>query len=211
MAYTKRNNIPRNWPVRKKGSKYVVTPKSKGIPLTIVFREILGICENRKEVKKAMNMKRIIVNGKEIRDERNCVDLFDKITILPMRINYQISLSKTGKYSAEKIDKKEISKKVSKIISKKKITGSKIQINLSDGKNFLSDMKCKIGDSVLIDLNKGKIEKTLPLKEKAKVIVFGGKHAGARGQILKIGDKNAKIKTKDQEISVLIKQLMIIE
>jgi small subunit ribosomal protein S4e len=107
MAYTKRNNIPRNWPVRKKGSKYVVTPKSKGIPLTIVFREILGICENRKEVKKAMNMKRIIVNGKEIRDERNCVDLFDKITILPMRINYQISLSKTGKYSAEKIDKKE--------------------------------------------------------------------------------------------------------
>ena len=211
MTHQKRNTIPRNWPVRTKGSKYIVLPKSKGIPITIVFREILGICKNRKEVKKAINMKRIIVNGKEAKDERNCVNLFDKITILPKEIHYQISLSRVGKYSAEEVNKKEINKKVSKIISKKKLPGNRIQINLIDGRNFLSKIKCKVGDSVLIDFKKKKIEQCIPLEQNSNAIVFGGKHAGARGKISKLEDKSAKIKTKDDEVSVLIKQIMVVE
>jgi ribosomal protein S4E len=87
------------------------------------------------------------------------------------------------------------------------------KINLSDGRNFISDLKCKTNDSVLINLKEKKIEKCLALKEKAKAMVFTGKHAGKRGQIEKIKPerKMVSLKTDKEKINVLIKQIMVIE
>jgi small subunit ribosomal protein S4e len=213
MTHTKRNKVPRNWPIKRKGTKYVIGSNSNGIPLTILFRDLLKICANKKEVKKAINLGRIFVNGEKAKTEKDSVVLFDKISIFPSEKYYNVSFSKYGKYTVEEIDKKEIDKKVSKIISKKKLRGNKIQINLMDGRNFISDLKCSVGDSVLIDLKKKKIEKCLPLKEKAEVLIFGGKHAGVKGKINKINleNKNAEIKSEKDTLDVLIKQIIVIE
>jgi small subunit ribosomal protein S4e len=93
------------------------------------------------------------------------------------------------------------------------LKGKKTQLNLSDGRNFLSDLKCNMNDSVLINLKDGKIEKFIPMKEKTKAVVFSGKHIGKKGEIteLNVEEKTAKIKSGDKEINVLIKQLMVIE
>jgi len=103
--------------------------------------------------------------------------------------------------------------KISKIINKKILKGKKIQLNLGDGRNFLSDIKCSVNDSVLIDLKKRKIEKCLPLKEKAEILVFAGKHSGKKGKINKMDlkKKTAELLFKDGKINVLIKQLIVIE
>tara|TARA_Y100000034_G_scaffold133842_1_gene200599 strand:- start:487 stop:1134 length:648 start_codon:yes stop_codon:yes gene_type:complete len=214
--HLKRQKTPKKWPVKRKGTTYVVRPSfnlNHGVPILIVLRDILKLAQNRKEVKKAMNSKNVLLNNKPIYDEKHSVLLFDVISIPISKENYRVELSENGKFKVEKIKDSETNKKTSKIINKKVLKGKKTQLNLSDGRNFLSDIKCKVNDSVLINLKEGKIEKCLPFKEKVNTFVFEGKHAGKKGIVSKINqkDKIAELSVNKSKINVLIKQLMVVE
>ncbi|HPD81710.1 MAG TPA: hypothetical protein PK357_01275 [Candidatus Pacearchaeota archaeon] len=216
MSHLKRQFAPKNWPIPRKGTTFVIKPNfglSKGIPLLIVLRDMLKIVQDRKEAKKAIYLEKIFVNGKKARDEKDGILLFDVITIIPSKKHYCLSVSLNGKFELKEITEKESNNKISKVIGKKSLKGKKIQLNLSDGRNFLSDLKCKINDSVIIDFKKNKIEKCLPLKENSKVFVFAGKHSGETGKIESINhEKKMAIIEKDKEkINILIKQFIIIE
>ena len=216
MSHLKRQKIPRKWPIPRKGTKYVVRPNfnlKEGIPILIILRDVLKTVQNRKELKKAIYSKNILLNNKIITDEKDTALLFDTIMIVPSKEYYKIFLSKKGKFEIKEIKKAEANKKVSKIINKKILKGKKIQLNLSDGRNFISDIKCKVNDSVLINLEKRKIEKCLQLKEKAKVIILKGKHSGEIGTVDKIDSEEgiAKIDVAGKKINVLIKQIMVVE
>jgi len=100
-------------------------------------------------VKKALYAKNILLNGKIMKDEKNSALLFDVITNVPAKENYRIELSDKGKFKVEKVS--EAGKKIAKIMNKKTLKGKKTQLNLSDGRNVLSDVKCNVGDSVLIN------------------------------------------------------------
>lgn len=216
MTHTKRQSAPKRWPIKRKGTKFVVTPNfspSRGVPILVVLRDMLKVCKNRKEVKRAIHEKNILVNKKEATDEKNPLLIFDTLTVIPMRKYYRVVLSKTGKYNMEEIKENGTGYKVNKVIDKKVLKGKKVQINLRDGKNFISGIKCNVGDSVLINFKEKKIEKCLPLKENSKVVVVEGKHAGSIGFIekLKPERKMAKLSVDGKEINVLIKQIMAVE
>jgi len=124
----------------------------------------------------------------------------------------------------------EAGKKIAKIMNKKTLKGKKTQLNLSDGRNVLSDVKCNVGDSVLINFKENKIEKCLEMKEKTKVLVVAGKHAGTQGIVIKMkperkmasvvsdtingmpkeGTRTSNDESKE-EVNILIKQLMVVE
>lgn len=214
--YLKRQKVPKNWPIERKGTAYIVRPNaniSNGIPILVALRDMLKLAQNRKEVKKAIHVKNLLLNGSPVRDEKNSILLFDTLTIVPSNESYKLSLSEKGKFQIEKINAGEETHKIAKVINKKILKGKKIQLNLSDGRNFLSDIKCNVNDSVLIDLKKKKIEKCLPLKEKGDVLVFAGKHAGKKANINKIDQvkKMAELTFNNEKINVLIKQLIIIK
>lgn len=216
MTHLKRQKVPKSWPIHRKGTTYVVRANSNiknGIPLLVVLRDILKIAQNRKEVKKAIYDKLILVNAKPARDDKTCVLLFDTLTLIPSKKDFRIGLNEKGKFTLNEIKESESLKKVAKIVDKKILRGKKIQLNLSDGRNYLSDLKCGVGDSVVINLKDRKIEKCLELKEKSKAFVFAGKHAGEEGIIekLKLERKMAKLKTENGEVNVLIKQMMVVE
>jgi len=215
-----RQKVSKIWPIERKGTAYVVRPAhdiEKGIPILVILRDILKIAENRKEVKKAIFRKQILLNEKPVRDERNNALLFDVVTLISQdtksKMHYRIDLGKNKKLCLIEIKEKESRQKTSKIINKKLLKDKKMQINLSDGRNILSDIKCNVGDSILVNLEDNKLSKHLPLKEKANVIVFAGKHIGQRGTIKKIDekDKTVRIITEDEEITVLIKQIIVTE
>ncbi len=218
--HLKRQKVPKTWPIHRKGTIFVVRPNSnlkKGVPILIVLRDMLKVAQNRKEVKRAIHLKQILINSRNARDEKNSVTLFDVITLISgkdkAKKSYRMGLSEKGKFNVEEIKETEANKKVAKIINKKTLKKKKTQLNLSDGGNFLSNIKCNVNDSVLISLKDKQIEKCLELKEKSKVIVSGGKHSGQVGTITKMMPerKMAKITTKEKRITVLIKQLMVIE
>lgn len=216
MTHLKRQKAPKRWPIPRKGTKYVVRPNfnpQKGVPILIILRDMLKITQNRKEVKRVLYEKKILLNNKLVRDDKNSVLLFDTISIIPSKKYYRITLSKIGKYSLEEIKENELNNKITKVIGKKILKGKKVQLNLRGGSNFISEIKCNIGDSVILNFKDKKIEKCLPLKEKSKVVVFNGKHAGKIGIVRKLKSerKMAGITVGDKEVNVLIKQLMVVE
>jgi len=215
MSHIKRQIIPKSWPIKRKGTAFVVKPTlgfSNSLPILIILRDLINVAQNRKEVKKMINMKSILINGREVRDEKEGVLLLDVITLVPSKKHYRLSIFKNGKLNVEEIKESEANTKISKIVNKKILKGKKTQLNLSDGRNLLSEIKCNVNDSALINLKTKKIEKCLPFTENSEVIVFSGKHAGEKGKIEKINPerKNAEIKLEKGNINVLIKQLMVI-
>jgi small subunit ribosomal protein S4e len=214
--YLKRQKVPKSWPIFRKGMKYVVKPRfdaKRGLPLLVILREMLGVVQTRKEAKKTIHMKHILVNTKPSINEKNNVLLFDTITLIPSKKHFRLELSNKGKFEVKEIKENETDYKIAKIINKKILKGRKTQLNLSDGRNFFSDTKCKVNDSVLINFKKKKIERCLPIKEKMKVIIFAGKHAGKKGNLIKIDSKKkiAELNSDGKSINVLIKQLMVVE
>ena len=212
--HLKRQKAPKSWPIPRKGTSYVVRPThdlNNGIPVLIVLRDMLKLTQNKKETKKAIHAGLVLLNNKKIKDERNSISLFDVLSIVPSKEYYRLVLTTKGKFGLEKIDEKEKEHKIIKIINKKTLKGKKTQLNLSDGRNFLSDLKCKTNDSILLNLKENKIEKCLPFNEKAEAIIFGGKHSGKNGKINKIDLKNKIVELTygKEKLHVLIKHLMV--
>ena len=119
MKHQKRQKVPKTWPIPRKGTKFVVKTSSKGIPILVTLRDILKIAQTRKEVKKAISKKDLLVCGKPVKNEKKELFLFDVLTIIPSKQNYRLNLSKKGKFSLEEISEKERNIKFSKIINKK--------------------------------------------------------------------------------------------
>jgi len=216
MRHMKRQTMPKNWPVARKGNKFVVRPNhsnDRGLPILIVLRDVLGVAKTRKEVKKAIHDKNLLINGRAVRDEKNAAVLFDVITIVPSKKNYRIGLTDNGKFKVSEVKESEAKTKIAKIVDKKTLKGKKTQINLSDGTNLLYDKKCSTGESVVINLKDKKVEKTLPLKVKSKVLVYAGKHAGKQGKVDAIDEKNKMVVVNDDKTksNILIKQTMVLE
>src|SRR3989344_6483264 len=214
--HLKRQESPKSWPIKRKGTKYLVRPLinlEEGMPLLIVLRDVLNLVQNRKEAKKAIHEKNILVNSKNPNSEKMPLTMFDILHIIPSKKYYKVVLTEKGRFAFDEVKDNESNNKIAKIIDKTILKGKKIQLNLSDGRNFLSDISCNVNDSVIIDFKKRKITKCLPLKEKAKAVIFSGKHAGEVGTIIKIDKvkKMSEIHTKESNINVLTKQLMIIE
>jgi len=213
--HLKRQMAPKSWPINRKGTKYVVRPKiniKEGVPVLIVLRDILKIVQNRKEAKRAIHVKHILLNNKPVNDEKNGVLLFDVITLVPLKKSYRLELSKNKKIQMNEINEKESGYKVAKIMGKKILKGKKVQLNLNDGKNFISDVKCCVNDSVLINLKEKKIEKCVPLKENSKIFVFAGKHSGEEGTVKKIDAEKKMVESdiRGKLTHVLIKHLMAV-
>ena len=214
--HLKRQKVPKNWPIPRHGTTYVVRPNfnlKKGIPILVVIRDMMKIAQNKKEVKKAIHMKHILLNDKPVTDEKNSALLFDTITIVPSKKYYRIGFSENRKFQLSEIKEGESKYKISKIVNKKTLKGKKVQLNLSDGMNFISDIKCQINDSVLINFKDKKIEKCLALKENAKIVIFAGKHSGEEGVINKLDleKKMAEVIINKNKVQVLIKQLIVTE
>ena len=215
--HLKRQEVPKSWPVYRKGTKYVVRPDSNleaGMPLLVILRDVLKIVQNRKEARRVIFLKQILVNNKIPKDEKSPVLLFDTISLIPAKKNYRLDLSEKGKFKLREINENEINRKPAKIVNKKILKGKRIQLNLQDGRNFLSDIKCGVNDSVLVNFKEKKIEKCLPLKEASKAVVFAGKHSGKRGSIktLDMEKKIVELETDEKEkINVLLRQIIVIE
>ena len=214
--HLKRQVVAKSWPIYRKGTKYVVRPRvdiKKGIPVLIVLRDMLKIVQNRKEAKRAIHMKHVLLNNKPVTDERTSVLLFDVLTLRPLKKSYRVGLSVNKKIEINEIKDKESNNKIAKIMGKKILKGKRTQLNLSDGKNFLSDIQCNINDSALINFKEKKIEMCVPLKKNSEVFIFAGKHTGEKGLVKKINieKKMAELSVNRKPINVLIKQIMAVK
>jgi small subunit ribosomal protein S4e len=194
---------PYSWPIVRKVIRFVPKPLpgphsyETGVPIVILFRDILKLASNSREVSYLLNNKTVLVDGKKVKDKRFPVGFMDIITIKDLKKSYRILLSKKGKLRIQETDANQAKFKLAKVVGKKNISGGKEQISLYDGRNILSKAKVKVGDSVVYDLEKGMGE-VLELKKGAVVYLTGGKHTDYSGTVVDFIPK----KTKEDEILI---------
>ena len=213
-----RKNIGTFWPIQRKGTKYIAVSthnKRVSIPLIVVMRDIIHLVRNKKELKKLLVEKQIVINHKVVRETNYPLLLFDVLSLPTMKKNFKAQLNEHKKMTFVEVGEKETEKKVFKVIGKKILPGNVIQVNLLHGRNALLKAKIAVNDSVLYDFKKKTIEKVIKMERGNHAYVLQGKHVGAQGKIDSIiergGKKLVKISQGTTKINVWTKNVMVIE
>jgi small subunit ribosomal protein S4e len=189
--HIKRLTAPKTWPIHRKAHSWVAKPNQgthsldSCVSLGTFLKEFLKICKNSREVKFILSKKLVKIDGKVRRNIRFPVGLMDIITVKDN--NYRILFNTKGKLSYVEVSKEEAKLKPKKIIGKTSLKGNKLQINLFDGTNLLSDKKeFKTNDTLVF--SEGKLKEKVEFKEGAFVYITGGKQIGKVGVLKKIGN-----------------------
>ena len=130
-----------------------------GLPLGILLRDNLGLASTMGEVKKLLNNKEVLVDGKRRRDHGFLVGLFDVLSIPESKKYYRMVLDKKGRLALKEISAQESSVKLEKVVGKTMLSSGKIQFNLHDGRNMVSTTAANVGDSFLVMLPEAKLKK----------------------------------------------------
>jgi len=212
----KRLNAPDFWPIEKKTKKYIITPspgphkKYECIPLGVFIRDFLGYAKNLKEVKEILNKSLVKVDGIVRKEYKFPIGLMDIVSI--GNEFYLIYPTKKG-LSPIKISEDEAKSKLLKVMNKTIIKGNKIQLNLHDGKNIITDKKdIKTKDTVVFSLVDKKISDIYKYEKGAKVVVIKGNNMGKVGIIENINDKVGLVtlQSENEKINVPIKYIFVI-
>jgi len=204
--YLKRNKIPKIWPLKRKGTKYLIRPShglKKAVPIVVALRNMIKLASRRKEVEKILNDGKVKINGKIVREGKLPLLLFDNLNLEKKSFKLVI---KNKKFAFKEVASTEAEKKIAKVTGKKLLRGRKIQINLSDGRNYITKEKIKTGDSVIINLKENKISEILPFKKGCKIMFISGKHIGEEGSVEEIDEKKKIITLKIEEGKINGKQ-----
>ncbi len=188
-----RSEAIRALPLPRKGTKYIargLSHSTKGVPVVIAVRDLLGLAKTAREVRQMANQKLIKINGREVRDIRTAVKLFD---ILHIGKSYRLVILPTGRFSLEETKENF---KICRVIGKKMVGDKKIQINFHDGSNKIYDDKASIGDTFEIDFD-GKIKKVIPLEKGKDAFIISGRSIGNKGKILEVSGANVRVKLEN--------------
>jgi len=214
--HLKRNKVKNFWPIPRKGTKYLALTahnQNESMPLVVILRDILKLVRNKKELKRLLNEKQIMINHRQIRETNYPVCLFDMLTV--GKKHYQAILSEGKKMNFQETDGKDAETKIYKILGKKVLGKNRVQLNLIQGKNILASEKCETGDSILLNLKDNKIIKIIHLEKGKTAFTMKGKHMGKSGKILEVmergGKKIAKIEYKGERINVWTKNIILTE
>ena len=126
--HIKRKTISKLWPIALTGTKYMAVTghdKGKAIPLIIVMRDVLKLVKTKKELKKVLNEKKILINNKIVTETNYPLSLFDSLEIPSVNKHFRVEL-KNRKYDFVEVSPKELLSRVFKVVNKKQLQKKKI-------------------------------------------------------------------------------------
>jgi len=185
--HLKKYAAPTSWPVTRKDRVYITKtmpgPHSIQQSLNIaLILKMLGYAQTTREIKKILNTKEILVDGRKTKEPKFPAGLLDVLSIPSQNQQFRIIYDSKGRLQLAPIKKEEINKKIAKIIGKKALQKGQIQINLSDGRNFITKEKTyNVGDSLLIEVPSQKIIEHLKLEKGSCIYLTDGKHISETG------------------------------
>ena len=107
----------------------------------------------------------------------------DVISLPKMKKHFRAMIDNHGRIEFIEIKPAEAKWKLVRVENKRVIKGGKVQLNLHDGTNILSDKKVKTGDVLQVTLPDMKIKTVLEFKKGAQALITGGSHVGSISKI----------------------------
>ena len=216
MTHLKTLAVPPTWPIKRKGQTFMVRPHpgkkfSYGLPLTIIFKNLMKYCKTTKEVKTILRENEVLVDGKRRTETRYMVGIMDVLSIPLLKEYYRMMINTKGKLELVSIEKEESGIKIVKIAGKTLLKKGIMQLNLSDGRNIrVKGGDYKVGDSLVIALPSQDIKETLKFEDGAYAYLIAGGHIGEHGIVDKIKDGNATIKSQDTKFETPLENMFIV-
>ena len=199
-SHIKRLVMPRSWPLPRKSSIWVQKPNPGGhniencMPLALILRDVLGVAHTRREAKRILHSRQVMVDGRIETDDGRGVGLMDVLTVGDN--SYRCVLDTNGKLRYRPISSEDASSKVCRVMGKTTISGGRTQLHLHDGRNILMDdaSAYSTGDSVTISAHHKFAEGSLSY-------LTGGSHIGEtatiRGHDVKRSSKANEVQFDD--------------
>src|SRR3989344_5398128 len=207
---------PKAWFVRRKTNVFTLRPSpgahslDYGMPLGLLLRDELKVASTMGEAQKIASNKEVMVDGVARTNHRFIVGLFDVLSIPKLKKYYRMLLDRKGRLMLTEISAKEATIKLVKVVGKTPKKGGKIQFNLHDGRNIVSDSSAVVGDSFVITLPSASITKALPAKKGAKVFLIKGKYAGAVGVLKEVKGDEATYTADGVDIDTAKEYLFVV-
>ena len=200
--HLKRLAAPVTWPVDRKERKFIARPVGSygmemGMPLITVLKEVLKLVSTRKEGKRVLNSKDILVNGVRRKEEKFMIGLMDVLSIKETGQSYMMLLDNNGKLRLVAIDAKETPVKMCKIIGKRTIKNSKIQLSLHDGRSLIGTAEHFPGDTVVLELPRGNVKQHLKFESGCHAYLIGGSNVGRTGVVENISGDSVTVRIGD--------------
>jgi small subunit ribosomal protein S4e len=203
-SHKKRLAMPRSWALPRKTTVWITKPRPCGhpielcMPLAVILRDVLGLAQNRREVKRMLSTRAILVDGRVETDHLRGVGLMDVLTV--GEDHFRCIIDANGKLRYLSINAKEAASKVCRIDGKTTVAGGVTQYNLHDGRNILLDdaNAYKTGDSLRINLPDQEIEGHIAFESGATAYLIGGAHVGT---LWKVNERIEKKSTMQNEVS----------
>jgi len=211
MKSTKRLVAPHSWNIKKKKTTYVVStnpgPHSKkySVPMLILLKDLLSLAETKKEAKKILNSRAVLVDNVVRTNIRFPVGLFDSVSMPSANKYYRMVLDRKGRVMPVEIKKDEANIKLCKITGKRIIKNNTMQIALNDGRTLLVKDKSTYNtkDTVLISTPEQKIIKHVKFEKDTVVFLVSGNHVGEIAVIQKFhpfkGAQQDRVRLKNKQ------------
>jgi len=227
----KRLIAPRSWPVKRKTYHWIAKPSpgahsiEGGIPVTVVLRDMLQVCDTAAEARSVLFDRDILVDGKVVSDTKQGIGLMDVVTLPKAGTAYRMILDRRGKLQLIKIPMEKAAWKLCRVENKTVISGAKVQLNLHDGRNILVEKDSyKTGDVLKIELPSQKILEHYPLDKGSLALITSGSHVGETAVIdeyvitrltsenlVKFKDGNSTVKSNVFVIGVKVPEIELPE
>jgi len=183
--HMKRLAAPRVLRIHRKERKLTIRaapgphPLELAIPLGLIVRDYLHLCDTYKEARKIVSNRDILVDGIKRKNFKFPCGLMDVISIPKMHMNIRILFDRNGKLTLVPISENDAEWKLCRIQNKTIVKGKKVQLNLHDGKNKLVEKdEYKTGDVLKISFKENKIDEVYRFDKGTVSMIIGGTHIG---------------------------------
>jgi small subunit ribosomal protein S4e len=188
--HLKRLNAPRPLSLHRKEYKWTVKakpgphPLNYSIPLTLVVRDYLSLCNTGREAKRVISNGDILVDNVPRKNHKFPCGFMDIISVPKLKKQYRILFDKRGKLQLIPISTSEAEWKLYQIRNKTTLRGKQTQINFHDGKNLIVKKdEYHTGDVLKINFKDNKITDVYQFKKGTISMIIGGTHIGETANI----------------------------
>lgn len=201
------------WSVKARAGPH---PAKDSVPLLIIARDYLKLGDTAAEVEKIIKAKDILIDGTAITDPKFPVGFMDLVGIPKIKEQYRVVLDEKGRIVLHRI-KEKADFKLCRIEGKSIIRKGKTQLNLHDGRNYLTEKEdYKVGDVLKMSVPQQKIIEHYSLKSGNLAYIISGKHAGTVGKIQNVlpgsitRRKLIEFKEKDKEFRTAVENVFVV-
>jgi small subunit ribosomal protein S4e len=213
--HVKRLKAPRTLQIHRKEEIWTIRPSPgphpghQSIPLGVLIRDYLQLCDTRREAQRIVSQGNILVDG-IIRKELNFpVGLMDIISIPNSKKYYRIVYNKRGRLALVTISSSDAEWKLRRIENKTILKKNRTQLNFHDGTNMIiKDEKYNVGDVLKMKLKDNSVSDLYPRENGTISFIIGGSHIGEMAtlneiSVIKSSKPNVAKMTGDQQFTTL--------